>query len=96
MRELCKHIPERNRDSAQARELASWGCGTTMHVARLVAPRLDGEDHTKDIDFTPTGIRARRQAGRADTRRMLEQAPWTQPVDPMEGVIVHGAPTRRG
>jgi NTE family protein len=24
-----------------------------MHVAHLLAPRLDGEDHTKDIDFTP-------------------------------------------
>ena len=46
-----------------------------MHVAHLLAPRLEGEDHTKDIDFTPAGIRARWQAatGRA---RMLERAPW--------------------
>ena len=38
-------------------ELASWGCGTQMHVAHLLAPRLASEDHTKDIDFTPRGIR---------------------------------------
>ena len=25
----------------QVKELASWGCGTTMHVAHLLAPRLD-------------------------------------------------------
>src|SRR5207247_7937967 len=58
IRELAKHVPEKRRDSAQVHELASWGCGTTMHVVRLVAPRLDGEDHTKDIDFTPAAIRA--------------------------------------
>ena len=39
------------------------GLRSTMHVARLVAPKLDGEDHTKDIDFTPAGIRARWLAG---------------------------------
>ena len=60
-----------------------------MHVAQLVAPKLEGEDHTKDIDFTPAGIRARWQAGYADTRRMVERAPWTAPVDPMDGVVIH-------
>jgi hypothetical protein len=57
------------------RELASWGCGTTMHVVRLIAPSIDGEDHTKDIDFTPNGIRARWQAGYADAKRMIKRAP---------------------
>jgi NTE family protein len=89
IRELSKELPPRRRDSAHAKELASWGCGTTMHVARLVAPKLDAEDHTKDIDFTPAGIRARWQAGYADTRRMLERAPWTAPVDPIDGVVIH-------
>jgi NTE family protein len=65
IRELSKELPAKTRNSPKARELASWGCGTTMHVARLVAPKLDREDHTKDIDFTPAGIRA---AGRPVTR----------------------------
>ena len=77
------------RNSPKARELASWGCGTTMHVARLVAPKLEGEDNTKDIDFTPAGIRARWQAGYADTERMVDRAPWTATVDPMDGVVIH-------
>jgi len=89
IRELSKELPANRRDTPHAKELASWGCGTTMHVARLVAPRLDGEDHTKDIDFTPAGIRARWQAGYADTRRMLERAPWAAPVDPIDGVVIH-------
>src|SRR5215813_6885676 len=71
IRELAKHVPEKTRNSAPVKELASWGCGTTMHVARLNAPRLDGEDQLKDIDFTPAGIRARWQAGYNATRRMV-------------------------
>jgi NTE family protein len=89
IRELCAQIPASKRDTEHVRELAAFGCGTTMHVAHLVAPRLDGEDQTKDIDFTTTGIRSRWQAGHADTLRMIGRAPWDEPVDPIEGVIVH-------
>ena len=85
----CEARAVEARRTPELAELASWGCGTTMHVARLTAPKLDGEDHTKDIDFTPAGIRARWQAGYAATRRMLARAPWNAPVDPIEGVIIH-------
>jgi NTE family protein len=91
IRQIARKVPSGERESAEFRELASWGCGTTMHVMRMQAPRLDGEDHTKDIDFTPAGVRARWQAGYADTLRMIERQPWTQPVDPMDGVVVHNA-----
>ena len=91
IRELTKRIPDKVRASDDVRELASWGCGTTMHVVRLIAPGLEGEDHTKDIDFTPGGIHARWQAGYADTRRMIKRAPWQKPVDPTDGVVIHDA-----
>ena len=89
IRDLAQRLPDKARMSPEVRELASWGCGTTMHVARLNAPNLQGEDHTKDIDFTPEGIGARWRAGYADTSRLLRLAPWTQPVDPAEGVVIH-------
>jgi NTE family protein len=89
IRELARELPENLRNSERGKELASWGCGTTMHVVRLVAPKLDGEDHTKDIDFTPAGIRERWHEGYADTRRMIERSPWKAPVDPMDGVVIH-------
>jgi NTE family protein len=91
VREMTRELQAAGRDNARIRELAAWGCGTTMHVAHLLAPRLEGEDHTKDIDFTPAGVRARREAGLADTRRMLQRAPWADPAhaDPIEGVIEH-------
>ena len=66
-------------------------CLTRMHVVRLLAPPLAGEDHSKDIDFSPEGIRARWAAGYADTARVLAQAPWTHPYDPIEGFILHDA-----
>ena len=47
--ELVKRVPEAER--AEIEELAAYGCLTRMHVVRLLAPRLDNEDHTKDIDF---------------------------------------------
>jgi NTE family protein len=89
IRELVKHIPEDQRRQAEVAELAAWGCGTTMHLVQLTAPRLDREDHTKDIDFTQAGIHARWAAGYADTRRALTEAPWLQPVDPRDGVVIH-------
>jgi len=89
IRELTKELPAAKQGDAKVKELASWGCGTQMHVAHLLAPRLETEDHTKDIDFTPNGISLRRQAGHADTMRMIERAPWRAPADPIEGVIEH-------
>src|SRR5262244_3214390 len=70
-------------------DLVEYGCLTRMHVMQLLAPRLDNENHTKDIDFSPSGIRLRWEAGYADTRRALQRAPWNDKCDPLEGVILH-------
>ena len=94
IRELSKKVPDALRDTPEVKELASWGCGTTMHVVRLIAPKLDGEDHTKDIDFTASGIHSRWKAGYEDTKRMLATAPWRASVDPVEGVVIHDDPSR--
>jgi NTE family protein len=96
IRELTRHLTPEERDSAACRELGSWGCGTTMHVVRLLAPTLDSEDYFKDIDFSAAGIRARWQAGIADTQRMIERAPWEAEVGAMEGVVVHELSARTG
>ncbi len=89
IRQLTQALPASKQADAAIKELSSWGCGTTMHVAHLLAPRLEGEDHTKDIDFTPAGVKARREAGYADTLRMIERSPWREPTDPIEGVVEH-------
>jgi NTE family protein len=89
IRQLAGELPASKRRDPRVQELAAWGCSTTMHVAHLVAPRLEAEDQTKDIDFTPAGLRARRAAGHADTVRMIRRAPWRAPTDPIEGVVEH-------
>jgi len=62
-----------------------------MHVVRLLAPALQYEDHSKDIDFSPDGIRQRREAGYRDTMETIEQAPWRGKFNPLEGFILHEA-----
>jgi NTE family protein len=87
--ELVKLIPEEARKNAMIDELRQYGCLTKMHVVRLLAPRLDNENHTKDVDFSPSGVRLRWEAGYTDTMRALERKPWEDACDPLEGVILH-------
>ena len=89
--QLVGHLPDDVRKSEAVSELASYGCVTQMHVVRLLAPRLKNENHTKDIDFSPSGIRIRREAGYEATMRALRQSPWRGKFDPIEGVILHEA-----
>jgi NTE family protein len=89
IKELLAYIPEVVRNRDEVRELAAWGCLTRMHVVRLLAPRLANEDHTKDVDFSPLGIRKRWEAGYADALRAVERKPWQGDFDPLEGVILH-------
>jgi NTE family protein len=87
--QLVQHLPDETRKSETVRELAGYGCVTQMHVVRLLAPRLENENHTKDIDFTASGIGMRREAGYEATMRALERAPWQGQFDPIEGIILH-------
>lgn len=87
--QLASKLPDDVRKSEEVRELASYGCFTQMHVVRLLAPRLDNENHTKDVDFTPSGIQRRWEAGYRHTQRVLNEAPWQKQFDPLEGVILH-------
>jgi NTE family protein len=87
--ELAKHVPETERNSEAVCDLAEYGCLTRMHVVRLLAPRHTKDSHTKDVDFTPAGIRRRWEAGYADTRRALDRKAWEGEFDALEGVILH-------
>jgi NTE family protein len=94
--ELVKRVPEEVRKSALMRELAAYGCPTRMHVVRLLAPRLENESHIKDIDFSPSGIRERWQAGYADTCRALARAAWIGEFGPLDAVVLHEPDSTEG
>ena len=87
--ELAARLPESERDRPEMKELMSYGCQTRMHVVQLLAPQLSRENHTKDVDFSPTGIRQRWDAGYAHTRAVLAREPWGGQFDPLSGVILH-------
>lgn len=87
--ELSRKLPEEIRKDPEVARLAQHGCLTRMHVVRLLAPVLDNEDHTKDIDFSAQGIRSRWKAGYRHMQETLEQAPWRATVDPTEGFVLH-------
>ncbi|MDP1691347.1 MAG: patatin-like phospholipase family protein [Burkholderiaceae bacterium] len=89
VRELTKELPAAALARPELREMTGFGCGTVMHLMRLVAPRLPDEDHTKDMDFNTPRIHARWQAGLNDGRRTLAQQAWRAPVGPMDGLVVH-------
>lgn len=89
--ELAARLPEEALKDNFVREMASYGCPTRVHVVRLLAPQVRGEDHAKDIDFSAGGIKTRWQAGYADATRVLKARPWAAPVDPIEGFILHEA-----
>ena len=87
--ELLRELPAARRDDPEVKRLAAYGCLTRVHVVRLLAPTVAGEDHTKDIDFSAGSIRNRWEAGYRDASRVLEQQPWTHDFDPLEGFILH-------
>lgn len=89
VRELTRELPATALSRPDLRAMASYGCGTVMHLMRLVAPRLPDEDHTKDVDFNASRILARWNAGLADTRQTLARQDWLAPVGPMEGLVIH-------
>lgn len=91
IRELVKRLPEAEQAKAEIQELAAWGCQTTMRLIKLAAPRLDGDDQLKDIDFTPAGIAARQRAGYEAAMRAIAARPWEVPMDPIEGLTVYSA-----
>ena len=96
LRKLMEHWPqgELKQRIPEWRELEAEACDSTMHVVRLFPPTFAGEDFLKDVDFSRAGIRRRWTAGYEDTMRVLERAPWKDPADPMEGLIVHDARPR--
>lgn len=89
IRELSEFVPDNVRSTNDVAALSAYGCSTRMHVVRLLAPGLDHEDHTKDVDFSMSGIRRRWDAGYEKTMRTIECAPWTHESEAMEGVFLH-------
>lgn len=91
IRQLVAMLPQERRDTAEVKELADWGCATTMHLVEINAEPIDGETNARDYDFSESAIEARWQAGYADTLRMIKRRPWDDAVDPAVAVAVYAS-----
>jgi NTE family protein len=89
VRELSKRLPPEHQADPVVQDLAEYGCGTQMHLIQFLVPRLDGEDNTKDIDFSRAGIDQRWRAGFEHASKVLREKPWEAPVDPLAGIVIH-------
>lgn len=89
VRELSAFVPDHIREKEEVRALAAHGCPTRMHVVRLLAPPFETDDHTKDVDFSMSGIRRRWEQGYEKTLKAISQAPWKADSNAMEGVFLH-------
>ena len=86
------HSRERAQHRRRSRSSPPGAASRACTSCAFSPQSLDNEDHTKDVDFSPWGIRQRWEAGYADTQRAIEQAPWQGEFDPLDGVILHDPP----
>jgi len=91
VRELIDMLPDETRNSPRVKELAGWSCTTTMHIVEINSQPIKGETNARDYDFSRGAIRARWQAGYADTCRVLERQPWNDPIDPATEVTLYAS-----
>jgi len=91
VRELVDMLPDEAKNSPRVKELAGFGCRTTIHLIEINAQGISGETNERDYDFSRQAIQARWRAGYADTSRMIERQPWNDPVDPAVDVTVYAS-----
>jgi NTE family protein len=84
-------LPEGQRNTPEAQELADYGCTSVMHLVEINAEALDGETNSREYDFTKATIEARWHAGYADTHRMIAKRPWDNKIDPSVGVAMYAS-----
>jgi NTE family protein len=89
IRELAKRLPKSVQASPECQDLAGWGCGTTMHIIQMTAPRLANENLLKEMDFSADGVAARWSAGLEQARHALAKKAWQVDIDPAIGVMLH-------
>lgn len=85
---LYGRMPVELQDDPQVRELAGWGCTTTMSIVHMIYRATTAESGSKDFEFSRGSIDDHWQAGLRDARRATDDPRWLDPPDPEHGVTV--------
>ncbi|MGH6959521.1 MAG: DUF3734 domain-containing protein [Dongiaceae bacterium] len=86
---MWNRLPPAVRAEPTLQELAWMGCTTTMQIVHLIYQNTKYETASKDYEFSRASIAEHRKAGRRIAQQAIAAAPWTRPVPPHVGVVVH-------
>ncbi|EGF32883.1 Ferredoxin reductase [Oxalobacteraceae bacterium IMCC9480] len=86
---LHEKMPAALKTAGEARQLATLGCNTTMHIVRLPYAGRDWHMASKDINFSKGSIEWRWDQGYRDAMRAIDSGLWLTDVPDGVGVIVH-------
>jgi NTE family protein len=82
---LWDQLPERLRDTPEAKFLYGFGCVTTMDIVELIYRPSSPEGPSKDYEFSRSTMRRRWAQGLSDARATLLASPWLAPMPPDVG-----------
>lgn len=86
---LSSKLPQEILNDPEVKKLRGLGCKSQMHFIQCIAPRLNYDDHTKDINFSKRNIETRIKVGYEDAMQAVELEPWKKEMLPSEGILVH-------
>ena len=89
---LYGHMPESLRNDPEIRELASWGCTTTMSIIHMIYRGTDAESAAEDYEFSRASIRDHWDAGRRDAEQALAKQQWLIAPKPEQAVVLEEIP----
>ncbi|MEA3108478.1 MAG: hypothetical protein QOI88_3083, partial [Gammaproteobacteria bacterium] len=82
---LWDQLPERLRNTPEAKFLYNFGCVTTMDIVELIYRPSDPQGPSKDYEFSRTTMRRRWEQGVSDAQTTLLASPWLTPMPPEVG-----------
>ena len=82
---LWDQLPEKLRNTPEAKFLYNFGCVTTMDIVELIYVPPDPEGPLKDYEFSRATMRKRWAQGLSDARTTLLASPWLAPMPPEVG-----------
>jgi NTE family protein len=98
---LWDRLPEKLRETPEAKFLYEFGCVTTMDIVELIYRPTEPQGISKDYEFSPTTMRARWAQGLSDAQTALLASPWLAPMpaevgartfDLLKDLVPKGAP----
>jgi NTE family protein len=77
---LFDMLPDKLKDTPEAKFLYNFGCVTTMDIVELIYRPTEPQGQSKDYEFSRRTMQARWAQGLADATTTLAASPWLAPM----------------